>query len=217
MGRHTMLFSATWPDEVRGLAADLLTDPVRVVVGDEDDKGFHGNADVSQEFFLCEVDEQNNTIFEEKMKKMTQNLSEQVQRRKKLNCWCLHGDMSQEKRVQAMDAFRSGECQILVATDIAARGLDVKDVKLVIQFDPAVQVEDYVHRMGRTGRAGSKGVAWTFMGKNDIKAAKDAFKILKSCNHDVPEEIAALAAKPLDNWKARAARRFFRGKDKPKA
>merc|ERR1712151_148001 len=76
---------------------------------------------------------------------------------------CIHGDRSQQERMEALQAFKSGDCPVLVATDVAARGLDIPNVALVVNFDMPKQIDDYVHRIGRTGRAGRKGVAIAFV------------------------------------------------------
>merc|ERR1719463_643549 len=84
----------------------------------------------------------------------------------------IHGDRDQRQRDNALNAFKEGKAKVLVATDVAARGLDVKGVQLVINFDPANNAEDYVHRIGRTGRAGSKGMAISLLTMQDGRAAQ---------------------------------------------
>ena len=79
-----------------------------------------------------------------------------------LRCSAMHGDKDQYQRTQTIEAFKVGICPVLIATDVAARGLDIKDVRAVINYDFPGNVEDYVHRIGRTGRAGAKGNAYTF-------------------------------------------------------
>jgi ATP-dependent RNA helicase DDX5/DBP2 len=94
-----------------------------------------------------------------------------------------------------MRDFRSGRNPILVATDVAARGLDIKDIALVVNYDFPTSIEDYIHRIGRTGRAGARGVAVTLMSPSDAKHAKPLIKILSDAGQEVPPALQALAAK----------------------
>ncbi len=91
----------------------------------------------------------------------------------------LHGDKSQDERLKALAAFKAGEVDLLVATDVAARGLDIKDVPAVFNFDVPFNAEDYVHRIGRTGRAGASGLAVTFVSGTDTRLIGDLEKLLK--------------------------------------
>src|SRR5438132_9020403 len=91
----------------------------------------------------------------------------------------MHGDKSQDERLKALDAFKKGEVDLLVATDVAARGLDIKDVPAVFNFDVPFNSEDYVHRIGRTGRAGASGLAVTFVTPEDQRLMGDIEKLLK--------------------------------------
>ena len=108
----------------------------------------------------------------------------------------LHGDRPQWERSKVMQAFKAGTLRMLIATDVAARGLDVKDVGVVVNFDmPAGvnAVEDYVHRIGRTGRAGAKGNAFTFFTNKDKKCATQLVEVLKKAEQDIPAELQAMA------------------------
>ena len=101
--------------------------------------------------------------------------------REGLKTTALHGDKSQDERLKALEAFKSGEVDLLVCTDVAARGLDIKDVPAVFNFDVPFNAEDYVHRIGRTGRAGASGLAVSFVsGKNDARLVADIEKLIKS-------------------------------------
>ena len=107
----------------------------------------------------------------------------------------LHGDRAQWERTKVIGAFKDGTLRLLIATDVAARGLDVKDVGVVVNYDmPAGvnAVEDYVHRIGRTGRAGAKGVAHTFFTNKDSKAATQLVEVLTKAEQDVPPELQAM-------------------------
>ena len=101
----------------------------------------------------------------------------------------IHGDMSQPLRTASLQAFKSGAVSILVATDVAARGLDIPDVKVVINFTFPLTVEDYVHRIGRTGRAGREGLAVTFFTELDKGLAGGLVNVLKAADQEVPEEL----------------------------
>lgn len=106
----------------------------------------------------------------------------------------IHGDKDQRARDYALDCFKRGDCPILVATDVAARGLDVKELKHVINFDFPNNVEDFVHRIGRTGRGGETGFSYTFFDPNgDKKNAKDLMDLMTDAGQEVPYEIQELA------------------------
>jgi superfamily II DNA/RNA helicase len=91
----------------------------------------------------------------------------------------LHGDKSQDERLKALEAFKQGEVDLLVCTDVAARGLDIKDVPAVFNFDVPFNAEDYVHRIGRTGRAGASGLAVTLVSPSDSRLVSDIEKLIK--------------------------------------
>merc|ERR1740122_306363 len=128
--RQTCLFSATWPDSVRELAHEFLKNPLKITIGSDD---LTAAATIEQ--------------------------IEEVLARQGWKVTSVHGDKSQAARQKAVDDFKAGKVPILIATDIAARGLDIPGVDLVINFSFPLTIEDYVHRIGRTGRAGRKGVA----------------------------------------------------------
>merc|ERR1712066_672239 len=105
---------------------------------------------------------------------------------------CMHGDKKQEERDWVLQEFKEGKSPILVATDVAARGIDVKDIKYVINYDFPMQIEDYVHRVGRTGRAGATGSSYTFFTADKAKMAKDLIAVLREASQPVPEELERL-------------------------
>ena len=100
--------------------------------------------------------------------------------REGLKTTALHGDKSQDERLKALDSFKKGEVDLLVCTDVAARGLDIKDVPAVFNFDIPFNAEDYIHRIGRTGRAGASGLAVSFVSKSDGRLMADLEKLLKT-------------------------------------
>lgn len=107
---------------------------------------------------------------------------------------CMHGDKSQPERDYVLSEFRSGKSSILVATDVAARGLDVEDVKFVINFDYPNSSEDYVHRIGRTGRCQQAGTAYAFFTPNNQRQAKDLIAVLEEAGQDVSAQLQELAS-----------------------
>jgi len=104
----------------------------------------------------------------------------------------IHGDKSQQERDWALNDFRGGRNPILVATDVASRGLDVDDIKFVINFDYPNCSEDYVHRIGRTGRAGAAGTAYTFFTPNNAKQAPDLCNVLKEAKQVISPKLLQL-------------------------
>ena len=111
-------------------------------------------------------------------KAMADNLSCDLSM-KKIKVQSIHGDREQVDREEALEDFKEGHVRILIATDVASRGIDVKDITCVINFDFPRNIEDYVHRVGRTGRAGLTGTAITFMAREDWKHAKELIQILQ--------------------------------------
>merc|ERR1719495_2566929 len=115
-------------------------------------------------------------------------------RRHGYEAMCIHGDKKQEERDWVLKEFRAGKTQILVATDVAARGLDVDDVKFVINYDFPQCSEDYVHRIGRTGRKDNAGTAYTFFTKGNAKNAGDLVQVLTEANQVVNPKLQELVA-----------------------
>lgn len=105
----------------------------------------------------------------------------------------IHGDKSQQERDWVLDQFRNGKARIMIATGVASRGLDVKGVNNVINYDAPGAAEDYVHRVGRTGRAGAKGDAYTFLTPQKAKIAPELVELLARSNQPIPPELSMLA------------------------
>lgn len=183
--RQTLLFSATMPDDIRLLARQLLGEPVRVQVGSCSpvDTVSHALYPVSpsQKYslllrVLTEAEPGSVLIFtktKHRAKRVASQLLESGHRAS-----ALHGNLSQARRQAALGEFRSGEVQILVATDIAARGLDISSVTHVINFDMPNTPEAYTHRIGRTGRASKSGDAFTFVSKEDAAMVRAVERLL---------------------------------------
>merc|ERR1712151_584478 len=106
---------------------------------------------------------------------------------------CIHGDKKQEERDWVLKEFKTGKSPILVATDVAARGIDVKDIKYVINYDFPKEIADYIHRIGRTGRAGALGSSYSFFTSDRFRLAKDLIGVLEEARQPVPEELQKLA------------------------
>ena len=146
-----MMFSATWPDSVRALSRDLMLSPVELRVGVAAGDELRANADVEQQVTFVDNDQDREnqlvrllrgrphakTIVFVGMKRTCRELCRLIRAKAPGRCEALHGDRSQEERQEALEAFRSGQTRILCATDVCGRGLDVKDVALVVNFDPA--------------------------------------------------------------------------------
>lgn len=203
--RQTLMYTATWPKEVRKIAADLLVNPVQVNIGNVDE--LVANKSITQhievlapmekqkrlEQILRSQEPRSKIIIFCSTKKMCDQLARTLTRQ--FAAAAIHGDKSQGERDYVLNQFRSGRSPVLVATDVAARGLDIKDIRLVINYDFPTGVEDYVHRIGRTGRAGATGEAYTFFGDQDAKHASDLVKLLEGANQRVPAEIRDMASR----------------------
>jgi ATP-dependent RNA helicase RhlE len=165
--RQTLLFSATFSDEIRKLSAQFLDDPATVEVARRNTPAelvtqylFHVEANRKRELLshLVKKHSWSQVLVFTKTKHGANRLASQLQR-DGINADAIHGNKSQNARIRALDDFKAGKVKVLVATDIAARGLDIEELPHVVNFDLSHIPEDYVHRIGRTGRAGSTGEA----------------------------------------------------------
>lgn len=201
--RQTLMYTATWPKEVRKIAADLLSNAVQVNIGNADE--LVANKSITQyvevlssmekqrrlEQILRSQEPGSKIIIFCATKKMCDLLARNLSRQ--FGAAAIHGDKSQGERDHVLNQFRSGKSPVLVATDVAARGLDIKDIRVVVNYDFPTGIEDYVHRIGRTGRAGATGVAYSFFNDQDSKYASDLVKILEGANQKVPQEVRDMA------------------------
>ncbi len=184
--RTTLLFSATFSPEIKRLAASYLQDPITIEVA-------RSNATAStidQRFVRVEEDDKRaalkQMVREHGVKQAFVFVNSKLGcarlaralERDGLNTAALHGDKSQDERLKALDAFKKGEVELLICTDVAARGLDIKDVPAVFNVDIPFNAEDYVHRIGRTGRAGASGLAISFVSGKDAKLLADIEKLI---------------------------------------
>ena len=186
--RTTLLFSATFSPEIKRLSSSYLQNPVTIEVARPNQTA----STVKQHFYSVPGDDKRRALHA----LLKQNGIKQafVFVNSKLGCarlarsleneglkaTALHGDKSQDERLKALEAFKSGAVDLLIATDVAARGLDIKDVPAVFNFDLPFNAEDYVHRIGRTGRAGASGVAISFVSPSDARSVADLEKLLKT-------------------------------------
>ncbi len=195
--RQTLLFSATFSPEIRRLANSYLQDPVLVEVARPNATA----TNVEQRFYATTDDDKRRVILQLiKSRGLTQSL---VFVNSKLGCarlarsferdglrtQALHGDKSQDERLKALAAFKAGEVDLLVATDVAARGLDITDLPAVFNFDVPFHAEDYVHRIGRTGRAGASGLAVTLVTRDDNRLVADIERLIKKTLEIEPFEL----------------------------
>ena len=195
-GRQTMLFSATMPGAIVSLARRYQNRPVHIRVNDPDEG--HTKADIKQFFYrahsldkdetvgrILQAEGRGKTVIFCKTKRQAGKVAEELADRG-FNATALHGDMSQEARERSMAAFRSGKKDILVATEVAARGIDVDDVTHVINYTVPEDEKNYLHRTGRTGRAGRTGIAVTFVDWEDLARWKHINEALEL---GVPEPV----------------------------
>lgn len=182
--RQTLMFTATWPESVRELASTFMDTPLKIAIGDNPTGDLRANTRIEQrvevvdprnkEYRLLQLlkqyqsgNQKDDRILVFALYKKEATRVEGFIRAKGFRVAGIHGDLSQEQRTKSLDAFKQGKTPILVATDVAARGLDIPAVKLVINCTFPLTVEDYVHRIGRTGRAGKEGLAITLFTEHD--------------------------------------------------
>ncbi|XP_072098510.1 probable ATP-dependent RNA helicase DDX5 isoform X1 [Mobula birostris] len=195
--RQTLMWSATWPKEVRQLAEDFLKEYVQINIGALE---LSANHNILQIIDVCQEVEKDDKllrlmeeIMSEKENKTiifveTKRRCDELTRRMRRDGWpamCIHGDKSQPERDWVLNEFRSGKAPILIATDVASRGLDVEDVKFVINYDYPNSSEDYIHRIGRTARSSKTGTAYTFFTPGNIKQANDLISVLREANQAI--------------------------------
>nr|XP_053646915.1 probable ATP-dependent RNA helicase DDX43 [Cherax quadricarinatus] len=190
---------ATWPEGVRDLAQSLLKDPMHVVVGSLDLQAVHT---VTQHVVFCTEDEKRNELLrfirsmskDEKAivfvgKKVTVDYLSVEMLENGLCVQSMHGDRDQCDREQALNDLKTGRVKVLIATDVAARGIDVTDVTHILNYDCPRDMEEYVHRVGRTGRAGRIGIAYTLVTREDWRNAGKLVNILEKSNQEVHPEL----------------------------
>ncbi|KAK4144703.1 P-loop containing nucleoside triphosphate hydrolase protein [Dichotomopilus funicola] len=199
--RQTILFSATMPRIIDALTKKVLREPVEITVGGrsvvaaeitqvveilDESKKFVRLLELLGELY-ADDDDVRALIFVERQEKADDLLREVL--RRGYGCMSIHGGKDQEDRNSTISDFKKGVCPIMIATSVAARGLDVKQLKLVVNYDAPNHLEDYVHRAGRTGRAGNTGTAVTFVTEEQENCAPGIAKALEQSGQPVPEQL----------------------------
>ncbi|KAI9739052.1 MAG: RNA-dependent ATPase [Cirrosporium novae-zelandiae] len=204
--RQTLMFTATWPQSIRDLAQTFMTEPVKIAVGDNPSGELRANTRIKQQVEVIDSQGKDRRLME-----VLRQHHSGSQKDDRILIFCLykkeaarvessiryrgfrvagiHGDMNQAAREKSLDAFKKGEVTLLVATDVAARGLDIPEVKLVVNVTFPLTIEDYVHRIGRTGRAGKTGIAITFFTDFDKAHSGELINVLKAASQPVPEDL----------------------------
>ena len=205
-GKQVLMWSATWPKEIRSIARDYMVDPVRIQVGDDDLTTAHT---ITQIIDVCDPYERRKKLSQimEKVREArskvlvfadTKRMCDELTRNMREDGWpalSIHGDKSQAERDWVLEEFRSGRSPIMVASDVASRGLDIKDVGFVVNYDFPKGIDDYVHRVGRTGRAGSSGTAYSFFTRDQSRLAGPLVRLLREAKQNVPPELEAMAGR----------------------
>ncbi|XP_074550805.1 DEAD-box helicase 3 X-linked a isoform X4 [Halichoeres trimaculatus] len=235
--RQTMMFSATFPKEIQILARDFLEDYIFLAVG----RVGSTSENITQKVVWVEetdkrsflLDLLNATVIPSEVQENVTEAPEKpgkdsltlvfVETKKGADaledflyhegyaCTSIHGDRSQRDREEALHQFRSGRCPILVATAVAARGLDICNVKHVINFDLPSDIEEYVHRIGRTGRVGNLGLATSFFNDKNSNITKDLLDILVEAKQEVPSWLESLAYEHQHKSSSRGRSKRFSG------
>ncbi|MED6145276.1 DEAD-box ATP-dependent RNA helicase 37 [Stylosanthes scabra] len=229
--RQTLLFSATFPKEIQRLASDFLSSYVFLAVGRV---GSSTDLIAQRVEYVLESDKRSHLMDLLHAQRETgidgkQGLTLVFVETKKgadalEHCLCvngfpatsIHGDRTQQERELALRSFKSGNTPILVATDVAARGLDIPRVAHVVNFDLPNDIDDYVHRIGRTGRAGKMGLATAFFNESNLSLAKPLADLMQEANQEVPAWLTRYAAKASyggGNRNRRAGGSRFGGRD----
>lgn len=201
--RQTVMFSATFPKIMEAHARRVLTKPIEIQVGGRSVvcKDVHQTIELIEEddkFFRLipilqkHVDIQTSAIVFVSKQEKADSLLEDLMHAYDPNCLVLHGGIDKDDRISTFASFKGGQTRVLVATSIAARGLDVKNCVCVVNYDCPNHYEDYVHRCGRTGRAGNTGFAYTFITPDQGQYAADLIKALELSGNVVPEELKKL-------------------------
>lgn len=214
--RQTAMFSATWPAAIQKLAMEFMVDPICIYVGFESIVGSNGENAVDDSLSANKRVTQKVQVIEDRARepRLRALLNKYTGGKRKngrvlvfalykkeaarlegtlsrwgFSCASIHGDKAQDARNRALAEFKDGSCPILVATDVAARGLDIPDVEVVLNYTFPLTIEDYVHRIGRTGRAGKSGISYTFFQPSDKSHAGELQQVMRQADQDVPDEL----------------------------
>lgn len=213
--RQTLMWSATWPKEVQLLAEQYLTDYVQINVGSMQ---LTANHNILQHVEVCLEDEKPyklsqllRKITEDELPKSlifveTKRKADELARKLKREGYialAIHGDKNQQDRDYVLREFREGRCPLLIATDVASRGIHIEDVKNVINYDYPNCSEDYIHRIGRTGRASNKGTAYTFFTPNNRNKARDLIEVLEEAKQEISPRLLGMKGFVADRGRSR--------------
>lgn len=193
-GRQTLMFSATFPRDIQMLARDFLKDYVFLSVG----RVGSTSENITQKVEYVEDADKRSVLLDilhthgagltlifVETKRMADSLSDFLINQS-FPATSIHGDRTQRERERALEMFRNGRCPILVATAVAARGLDIPNVTHVVNYDLPTDIDDYVHRIGRTGRAGNTGMSTAFFNRGNRGIVRDLLELLKEAHQEVP-------------------------------
>ena len=193
-GRQTLMFSATFPRDIQMLARDFLKDYVFLSVGrvgstsENITQKVEYVEDMDKRSVLLDILHTHGaglTLIFVETKRMADSLSDFLINQN-FPATSIHGDRTQRERERALEMFRTGRCPVLVATAVAARGLDIPNVTHVVNYDLPTDIDDYVHRIGRTGRAGNTGLSTAFFNRGNRGVVRDLIELLKEANQEVP-------------------------------
>jgi len=200
-GRQTLMFSATFPRDIQMLARDFLSDYIFLSVG----RVGSTSENITQKIEYVEDPDKRSVLLDilhthgagltlifVETKRMADTLSDFLINQG-FPATSIHGDRTQRERERALEMFRSGRAPILVATAVAARGLDIPNVKHVVNYDLPTDIDDYVHRIGRTGRAGNTGVSTAFFNRGNRGVVRELIDLLKEANQEVPTFLESIA------------------------
>jgi ATP-dependent RNA helicase DDX3X len=199
--RQTLMFSATFPRDIQMLARDFLKDYIFLSVGrvgstsENITQRVEYVEDVDKRSVLLDIlqaSEKGLTLIFVETKRMADNLCDFLINQH-FPATSIHGDRTQRERERALEMFRTGHCPILVATAVAARGLDIPNVTHVVNYDLPTDIDDYVHRIGRTGRAGNTGTSTAFFNRGNRGVVRDLIDLLKEANQEVPSFLESIA------------------------
>lgn len=208
--RQTLMFSATFPKAIQRLAEEFLSNYVFLKIGRTS-----ATESITQRIKWVEDSDKKNALLELlptiegltlvfcETKKLADHLEEFLYQSGYATA-SIHGDRNQQEREAALEAFKSGKVQILVATDVAARGLDISAVRHVINYDLPHDIDDYVHRIGRTGRAGHDGYATAFINEKNVNLVSDLLVVLEECGQY------------CDSWLVEMSNKYGRGGSRPR-
>lgn len=203
--RQCFMCTATWPATLSELSAEYLNSPVYLNVGSVE---YPLNPNITHVIKVVEVEEKVNALVEilkdKKEKrvlvfvdtKSSCDILVEELKTHEISCVGLHGQKSTKDRMTALIDFRAGRNMCVVATDVASRGIDIRDLEFVVLYDFPRRVEDYVHRIGRTARGTQKGTAITLFTKDNAKSAPNLIKVLEDAGQNIPRELRRMVRKP---------------------